>query len=208
MSTKIIKKVKSYNTYDETYHVAYNASLSKNKQNKMLKNNNNPNEWIFEFLEKLKPQYNSEDFSTNLPFMPPTLDQYEKKNALVKKTTKEIKVILTKNNIKQRLTADEIQNKLKLKKEENENKILLQKIKQNTLLEKKKNNLTLKTQSEFINEVNKKNLLNKIDNKKNNKIKENELSIIDKNNKLNKLNKSRDEFTSLYDYDYYNENDE
>jgi len=207
ISSKIINK--SEKPYDTTYHVAYNASISKNKQNKALKNGINHNEWIFDFLLKLKPKYSSEDFSTNLPFMPHKLDNVNEnkigKNIIVKdninskqKILDEIKnkIEQKKNDSKKKLSTDEIKNKINIKKEDINKKIQEQK---EFLEKKKKEQSLLKTQVEYNKEMKEKNIL--INNENKQKLKEREIKIneINTSTKLEKLDKSKNDFLSIYD---------
>ena len=155
LSAKIIKKPGEKNLYFNTYHVAYNASLSKNKINKTLKIGNNPNEWIIDFINKLKPKYNGSDFTTNLPFMPNTLDEEMNKKVYVKPEIIRNKLIINndKNN-NQKLSKEEILLRIQEKKElerikANEQKVFLENKKLEALQFKTKKQLDLEKSKEI-----------------------------------------------------------
>jgi hypothetical protein len=184
LSSKIVKKSGINNKYFNTYHVAYNASLSKNKLNKTLKTCTNPNEWIFDFLDTLKPKYNGSDFSSNLPFMPNILerDKEERKILVINKLTIS-KIFLNIKPTKQKLTKEEVLEKIKQKKElakikENENKLFLERKK----LEMK----NLKTNKQLN--------LEKLQELENNKLIKNKEVV----SKFIKVDKNDDDFLSIY----------
>ena len=70
--------------YETTFHVEYSAALSKQKENKSVFQGINPHEWILDFIVKLCSKsgalstYTPRQFTTNLPFLPITLEKENK----------------------------------------------------------------------------------------------------------------------------------
>ena len=83
MSINIIKH-DATDKYETTFHVEYSAALSKQKENKSVFQGINPHEWILDFIVKLCSKsgalstYTPRQFTTNLPFLPITLEKENK----------------------------------------------------------------------------------------------------------------------------------